>query len=184
MFDTPIFTLDDVRNIRKVSVNINDFEMFAVEAQRNYLSKLLGDKLYTQLILNPTEARMIDLIDGKIYQDGGREVIFRGVKVYLCYVWLYLFHVSSSVKQTPVGAVTFKDEEAEHAEISKSGQFERDHFIKSADGMDDGILRFLRRNRNTYPEFSESRQIKQASKDNIVFRSFGSTYYPPDNFIC
>jgi len=183
MFDTPIFSLDDVREVRKVSVNINDFNVYAVEAQRNYLSKLLGDKLYTAMIAAPAEARMVDLINGKIYQDGGRDVIFRGVKVYLCYVWLYLYTISSANKQTPIGAMMFKDEEAEHSNTSRAGQIERDHFIKSADAMDDTIIRFLEKNSTIYPEFSESRRVKQASRDNLTFRSFGKTIFPPDNFI-
>ena len=184
MFDPVVFTIDDVREVRKVSVNIEDFDQFAVEAQRNYLSKLLGDALYTAMVSNPTEARFVELLDGTIYNDGGRDKIFRGCKLYLSYVWLYLYHVGSATKQTPIGAMIFKDEFAEHGDTSRSGTVERDHFIKSADGMDESILLFLDRNRNTYPEFAESMQIKQASRDNLTFRAYGRRILPPDNFIC
>lgn len=184
MFDTPVFTLTDVRNIRKdVSVNIDDFTQYAVEAQRNYLSKLLGDKLYTALVTTSAEARFVDLLDGKIYQDGGRDVIFRGLRVYLSYVWLYLYSVGSNSSLTPIGAQMFTDELAIAASDRKTARDNTDHFIKSADGFDESILRFLTRNRVTYPEFTESFQIKQASNDNFQFRSFGRTYRPPNNVI-
>lgn len=184
MFDTPVFTLADVRTIRKdVSINIDDFDQYAVEAQRNYLSKLLGDKLYTALIAAPTEARFVDLLDGKIYQDGGRDVIFRGLKVYLSYVWLFLYSVGSSSSLTTTGPRIFKDELAIEAYNKKEARDNKDHFIKSADGFDESILRFLRSEKVTYPEFEESFQIKQASNDNFQFRSFGRTYRPPNNVI-
>lgn len=184
MFDNPVFSLADVRNVRKdVSVNIDDFDQYAVEAQRNYLSKLLGDKLYSALITSPTDVRFTTLLDGEIYQDGGRDVIFRGLKVYLCYVWLYLYSVGSNSSLTPIGARIFNDELAMAASDRKAARDNQDHFIKSADGMDEGILRYLNRKKDDYPEFSESFQIKQASKDNITFKTFGRSHRPPNNFI-
>lgn len=184
MFDTLVFTLNDVRTVRKdVSINIDDFDQYATEAQRNYLAKLLGDRLYTALVTTPTEERFAKLLDGEIYQDGGRDVIFRGVKIYACYVWLYLYSVGSNSSLTPIGARMFNDELAEFASDRKSARDNQDHFIKSADGMDESILRYLERNRDTYPEFSESFQIKQASNDAIQFRTFGRTHRPARNFI-
>lgn len=183
MFDILVFTLDDVRDIRKdTSVNIEDFDQYAKEAQRNYLRKLLGAQLYTSLVNNPTEPRMIDLLDGVIYSDG-RDVIFDGVKLYLSYIWLYLYSIGSSSTLTPIGAQIFKDELSEHAANRKEARDNRDHFLKSADGLEETILRYLDRNRSTYPEFSESYQIKQASGDNITFRTFGKPRRPPRNTV-
>jgi len=176
-FDTPVFTLDDVREVRKdVSINIDDFDQYAVEVQRNYLSKLLGDKLYNALVANPVEARMVTLLDGEIYQDGGREVTFRGLKVYLSYVWLYLYSAGSNSSVTPIGIEMFKDELAERASDRKAGRDNTDHFIKSGDGLEEGILRYLENKKSTYPEFDESFQIKQAQNDNLQFRTFGRSY--------
>lgn len=184
MFDVPVFTLDDVRNIRKdVSVNVDDFTQYAVESQRNYLSKLLGDKLYAALVADPAEVRFVTLLDGEIYQDGGRDVIFRGVKVYLCYVWLYLYSAGSNSSLTPIGARIFNDELAIAASDRKAARDNTDHFIKSADGMDESILRYLSRNKTTYQEFTESFQIKQASNDNIQLKTFGRRHIPPYNII-
>ena len=181
-FDTPLFTIDDVRLIRKVSVTIDDFDMYAVEVQRNYLSKLLGDRLYSALIDSSTDQRMVDLLDGVIYQDG-RDVIFRGLKPYLSYLWLYLYSVDSSINHTPIGAMMFKDEFAEHASSQKAGNDARAHFISSADGMEESILRFLNRKISDYPEFHDSEQIEQAERDNITFKVIGKSYKSPNNFI-
>ena len=183
-FDTLIFTLDDVRAIRgDVSVNIDDFNQYAVEAQRNYLSKLLGDKLYTARLNDLEGSRFVDLIEGVIYQDGGNEVIFRGVKIYISYIWLYLYLIGSNSSLTPIGARIFKDDFAIEAYNRKETQDNANHFIKSADGMEDSILRFLNRKRDIYPEFSQSKQIQQADQDNIQFRSSGSTWFTPNNFV-
>ena len=176
-FDTPVFSLEDVRTVRKdVSINIDDFDQYAVEAQRNYLSKLLGDKLYTALVDAPTDARMVTLLDGEVYQDGGRDVIYRGLTVYLSYVWLYLYAAGSNSSLTPIGAQRFIDELSESASDRKAARDNTDHFIKSADGMEEGILRYLDNKNTTYPEFDESIQIKQAQNDNIQFRTFGRSY--------
>lgn len=177
MFDSLIFSLADVRNIRKISVNIDDFEMYANEVQRNYLQKLLGDKLYTAMLLNIEDERFQDLINGKIYTNG-RDIIFRGLKIYCSYLWLYLYVNDSDTNITPIGVRIFKDEGASHADKKTV----REHFLKSADGLEEPILRFLDFHQNLYPEFSESKKIEQAKKDNMVFGVVGKSYYPPFNF--
>ena len=183
-FDIPIFTLNDVRQVRKdVSVNIDDFEQYAIEAQRNYLSKLLGDKLYKAMVDNQAEARMVNLIEGEVYTDGGKDVIFRGVKIYTVYIWLYLYSLASSASLTPIGSRIFKDVLAEEASQMRATKQNTDHFLGSADGMEESIIRYLDKKRSIYPEFVDSFQIRQASKDNFTFRSWGRTWTKPDNFI-
>lgn len=177
MYDSLIFDLTDVRMIRKVSVNIDDFDMYAQEVQRNYLQKLLGDKLYTAMILAPEEARFSDLINGTIYEDG-RDVIFRGLKIYCSYLWLYLYINDSEMNITPLGARIFKDDQADVANTKLA----REHYIKSADGLEEPILRFLEVNNATYPEFSESYKVEQAKKDNMTFSVIGRSYTAPKNY--
>lgn len=187
MQDKLLFSLDDVRQIRKVSVNIDDFDMYAQEVQRNFLQKLLGDKLYLALQEDldgsglPQSARFVELVDGMNYTNS-REIIFRGVKLYCCYVWLYLYLNESANKITPLGAKLFKDEHAEEAEAKQSYRNARDHFIKSADGLEEPTLRFLRFKQSTYPEFIESSQIETAKLNNNSFKIFGSKISPPNEF--
>ena len=179
-FDTLIFTLEDVRTVRKVSVNIDDFDMYAVEVQRNYLTKLLGDKLYTALLGDlaagvPQTQKYVDLVDGKIYEDG-EDVIFRGVKLYCSYLWLHLYMSQGDINHTPTGTMLFKDEFAEREERNGNYKNAQAHYIAAANGMEEGILNFLRKYATTYPEFSESPQIEQAEMDDMTFLPIGKTY--------
>ena len=188
MFDKLIFTLADIRLIRKVSVNIDDFDLYAQEVQRNFLQKLLGDKLYTALQADldannaPQEDRFADLINGEIYTDG-HDIIYRGLKLYCSYVWLYLYINEASTQITPLGAMMFKDEQAESAEGKQSFRNARDHYIRAADGLEEPILRYLRHKENLFPEFSESAQIETAEKSNFAFKVIGQRIIPPNEFL-
>lgn len=178
MFDNLIFSLDDVRLVRKVSVNIDDFDMYAQEVQRNYVEKILGAKLYAAmlagLVEDPIPAKWSELVDGVEYEDG-KTVIFRGLKIYCSYLWLYVYSLDSDVAVTPIGSRLFKDEHSEQAKTKQA----IDHYIAAASGMESGILDFLRAKASTYTEFSESLQIQQAKNDSTTFRVIGKTYLKP-----
>ena len=181
-FDTLIFTLADVRLVRKsVSINIDDFDMYAQEVQRNYLEKLLGAKLYAAMLAAPAEARFVNLIDGVNYDNGG-EIIFRGVKLYCSYLWLHLYAGMGGVNHTPIGNALFKDDNSNQGEASKYQRNAAAHYIGSADGLEGSILDYLTFSASTFPEFSESKQIEQASEDNVNFKVIGNKYSPPNNF--
>lgn len=178
MFDDLIFTLEDVRLVRKVSVNIDDFDMYAQEVQRNYLEKILGAKLYAAMLaglaVEPVAGKWTDLVNGKSYEDG-KTVLFRGLKIYCSYLWLYVYTLDSDMAITPTGSKLFKDEYSEPAKTKQA----IDHYIAAASGMEDGILNYLRANASTYTEFSESSQITQAKNDNATFRVIGKRYTTP-----
>lgn len=179
MFDNILFTLEDVRLVRKVSVNVDDFELYAKEVQINYLTKVLGDSLYNSLMNSPGEARMINLLDGVIYQYGGRDVIFRGIKRYLSYLWLYVYAIDSDIQHTKIGTMIFKDEFAERANKMKSYTDSRAHYIASAEGEEINILLYLNRNINIFPEFHDSFQQRPSENSNITFKAFGKSYKGP-----
>ena len=188
ILDKAIFTSDDIREVKKISVNIDDVNQYARLAQANYLQKLIGDKLYAALLADldsegiPQTKRFEELIDGVLYTDG-HDIIFRGVKLYCVYLWLHLYMADSAIAITPTGARIFKDEDAEFSEAKKSYRNAEAHFIGAADGLEEPILRFLRSKSSVYPEFSESLQIEQAEMDNITFKPLGNSFTPPDNFI-
>ena len=188
ILDKAIFTLDDIREVKKVSVNIDDVPQYARLAQMNYLQKLLGDKLYTALQADldvngdPQTPRFEELINGVVYTDG-HDTIFRGVKLYCVYLWLHLYTADSAIAITPTGARIFKDEDAKFTEAKKSYRNSEAHFIAAADGLEEPILRFLDFKSSIYPEFTESLQIEQAKDDNLTFRAFGNSFDSPNNFI-
>lgn len=183
MTDELIFTLADVNSIRSVSTNIEDFEQYARLAQMNYLQKLLGDKLYTSLQNDlssgiPASNRFTELVNGVVYQDG-RDVIFRGVKLYCVYVWLHLYMAESALAITPTGGKIFKDEQADYNEAKKAFRNAEARFIAAADGLEEPILNFLRVKYSVYPEFEESQQIEQAKNDNLTFKVIGKSFNAP-----
>lgn len=186
MTDELFFTLDDVRAIRKVSVNINDFDVYAQEVQINYIEKILGPDLYTALLADlvsgvPQTQKYIDLVDGKTYTKDGKKVTFRGLKKYCSYLWIYVYLLDGSLQITPIGAKIFKDEEADHAEGNQANRQLRDHSIRMADSMEEGIIDFLENDNATYPEFSLSDKEEPASEDNFTFNVIGNSYFPPKN---
>ena len=181
--DTLIFTLDDVQQIRKVSVNIEDFDIFAREAQITYLEKVLGPKLYnafiSELQMASVPQRSIDLLNGVVYNNT-REINYRGVKPYLCYVWLYLYSLESATAVTPTGSRIFKDERAEYSEKFVALKSSQKNYMNGATAYENGVLEFLRNNTSVYPEFQESNEIEVAKKTDYTFKVQGRTYDFPD----
>ncbi len=171
--DNLIFTLNDVRTIRLVSLNIEDFDVFALEVQTNYLQKLIGDSLYLAMTSAPGDPRFVKLIDGTNYAPGGRTVIFRGVKRYCCYLWLYRYISAGALNMTPVGPQIFNDPDSTPAIGGQDYRNETRHYIAMADALEEPILQFLSYNQGEYPEFHEGGRVEQAESDNIEFRAFG-----------
>lgn len=188
ILDKAIFTLEEVRTIKNVSVNIDDFAQYARQAQTRYLQKLLGDKLYKAMLDDldgsnvPQTPRFVALLDGEVYVDG-RSIIFRGIKEYCIYVWLHLYMAEGALNITPLGANLFKDEHAEYNESKKAFRNAEANYIGAANGLEDPTLRYLRKNADTYPEFEESLQIEQAENDDLTFRVVGRSFDTPDNFL-
>lgn len=181
MIDAQFFTLDDIQTVRKVSVNIDDFNQYAQEVQRNYVQRLLGTELYLALIDDlvlgiPQTQRFVDLVDGVRYSVGSEEFVLRGVKLYASYLWLYIYMMDSEVQITPIGTQMFRDEAAEKT----SKQQAQAHFIRSAEGLEDGIIHYLDNNHPTYPEVRYSEE--PAEKDNFSFKVVGRRYTAPDEF--
>ena len=183
MTDAQFFTLDDIQAVRKVSVNIDDFDLYAQEVQRNYVQKILGTQLYLDLIDDlvlgvPTAQRFIDLVDGVRYSIGTKEYVFRGVKLYASYLWLDSYMMDSEVQITPIGTQLFKDEAAQ----ATSKQQSTAHYRRSAEGLEDGILHFLNNNRDTYPEFDQYDGEQPAEENNFSFKVIGKRYTPPNEY--
>lgn len=182
MTDALFFTLNDVRAIRKVSVNIDDFDLYAQEVQRNYVQKLLGPKLYLLMIDDldagaPQATRFQELINGVRYTIGNSQYIQRGLKMYACYLWLRDYALESETNITPLGVRMFKDEASELADAKQI----RAHFIRSAEGIEDGIVHFLNHNNAAYPEYSEASGEEPAEDNNFSFKVIGQRYTPPTN---
>lgn len=185
MTDKLFFQLDDVRAIRKISRHMDNFEVIAREVQMSYVEKILGPRLYAALqddIVGgfAQQDRFVELVEGVRYDDNGDLFIYRGLKDYACYIFLYLQMLEGGLQVTPIGAQLFKDEEAEHSNQKQEGRQLRDHSIRMADAMEEGIIRFLEKD-NRFPEYDTSDKEEPARDSNNSFEPFVTTFYTPFN---
>ena len=182
MTDQVIIKIDDVREIRNLSNNVDYFDKYAREVQYKYLQPLLGDELYAAMLDDldvngdPQTTRFIDLLDGQRYIFENRTRIFRGVKMYCSYLWLYMAPLDSEVNLTPIGAQIYRDQEAESAKGKQAYAQMRDECIKTASDMEEQIQDYLRTNQADFPEWKEGESVEVAERTNIVYRVHGTTF--------
>ncbi len=177
--DKLIFTFEDVKTVRKVSNNITDFEDYALEVQSMYIQKLIGDPLYIKMTGDPGAARFAGLINGARYKRGAVEVIYRGLKYYACYLWLYIYSRESGASITPIGVQTYVDDDSDPSVGKTAYKNATNHYLAMADAQEECILAFLDAHSSQYPEFSHSKRIEPAEEDNIVFNVSPKLYKPP-----
>lgn len=185
MLDKLFFTLENVRQVRKVSKNIDNFEVIAREVQINYVERLIGSDLYAALQDDliggfPQQERFVELLEGVRYEHNSRVITFRGLKDYCCYVFIYLDLLEGGLQVTPIGAQMFVDEEAKAANNSQQFRQMRDHCIQVADNKEEGIVHFLENSVN-FEEFDRGRSEEPARNSNFSFKAFGCTNYVPTN---
>lgn len=169
-----LFEQSDVRAIRKIATTFNaeTFDPFALEVQRDYLPRILGASLYTDLIENPTDANNVRLLEGEIYTDNrGEEVIYEGLKVYLSYLWIYTFAREGNLKYTEVGISQYQDDNSERAE-NRSDQDTKIQIGKNANLQGRETIKFLTDNRDDFPLFVTGlKKPSQISTWNVAGRS-------------
>lgn len=186
MTDKLFFRLEDVRAVRSnVSVHVDNFDAIAKEVMMNYVERLLGGSLYAALQDDlqggfAQSERFQELLTGVRYESDGLTRIFRGLKTYACYCWIYLWMLEDGIQLTPIGSQVFKDEEAESAEGKRKYAQLRDHTIRMADGMEEGIRDFLEKD-DRFPEYALSKKEEPAEDSNFTFRAIGTTFAAPDN---
>lgn len=184
--DKIFFRLDDVREIRtSVSKNVDNFEVIAREVMINYIERILGSDLYAALQDDlrggfATSDRFKELIEGVRYEHQNKTKIFRGLKQYACYCWLYLWLLDDGIQITPIGSQLFKDEEAEFAQGKRQYEQLRNHSIRMADGIEEDIKDFLEKD-TRFPEYAKSSKEEPAEGSNFTFKTIGDTYNSPFN---
>lgn len=153
MVDLQLITLADVRRVHNVSQQIADFHVYAGEAQSLYVQKLLGDPLYLALLGAVGDARFQTLMDGCTYGDGPS--IFRGLRAYICYIWLFLYSTHSTAKLTPTGIRRYTDPESEDVDGARAGKAITSHFKDTATALGKGVVAYLGTALDTYPEYAK-----------------------------
>ena len=81
-----LITYSEQQTIRPISDNLADkFDMWALEVQERDLKKLLGQKMYLDLVANPTESKYVELLDGGAFTIDDFEYTQKGLKYVLAY---------------------------------------------------------------------------------------------------
>lgn len=95
----------DISVFRQVSKSVADAKInpFIADAQTLDLLPLLGEKLYFDLLANPTN--YIDLINPKIYTFDNQNIESPGIKIILCHFAYARYIMHGSQTDTPFGMV-------------------------------------------------------------------------------
>ncbi len=153
MDDRIIIKIEDVREKHPVSTEIQSFDAWAREAQMGYVQPLIGDALYKKLMDSPADALITKLVEGGTYGTGDNLVIYRGLRAYACYIWLYLYSIHASAKLTPIGTMAYTDPDSEHAGAAKAGKALTEHFKAIAGKLEASVEAFLAKHAGEYPEY-------------------------------
>ena len=83
MNDTPLITLADIWEIRKIAANYDTdkTDNFIQLAQIQHLRPLIGAGLYLDLINNATSPNYAKLIDGDTYTDANGETVKNAITI-------------------------------------------------------------------------------------------------------
>ena len=171
-----LITNTEVRSVRYITENYDatKFALFAREIQRDYVMPLLGTDLYIDLLDNVSSQIYVDLLDGKDYQDSGSTVRFQGLKLYIIYMWLWLYAREGGVQLTESGREDFIFENSSQTTPGLSDEVISQYF-SSANAIADQIKKFLEDNSDDYPEYKSS-EVETKQTKSFSFSVLGESH--------
>lgn len=107
-----LITLDDIIQYRQISTSVNHkyLNPYIMNAQRVDVLKLVGERLYIDLITN-TENHT-ELLEGGIYTHEGETFMFDGLKKVLAAYTYARYYYAGGAVDTPFGVVQKKSEDS------------------------------------------------------------------------
>lgn len=166
---TKIMTLDDVRALSPMSVNVDDDKLLnsLLFCQDVYISKAVGEPLYNQLIdqiaTPPISAANLILLNGNGYAFGGLRV---------CLAW-YTYWKSLTYINYSVTKKGLNKKFDPNAETVDSGDFNiiRSDALTVAEGYERQIIDFLTVDSETttpiYPLYKQAKDDREVSKPRV-----------------
>lgn len=113
----PLIQLEDIENVSPISKSINSehrVEPFILEAQRFDLFDLLGKDLFYDFFANLTDAKYVELLNGKTYVNSdGITIEYSGLKNFLSYYTLSRFLPKQQFHITKSGLSKKRTEESD-----------------------------------------------------------------------
>ena len=142
-------------------------EAMIAEAQRVELKPRLGDALYIELTKDQPEDRFTVLLDGGVWECGGRAVgLLTGIKTALAYYALARIIRDGNIQATTYGAAIKDDQYSQDPEKTERQRQYRELFAQ-ADAYMAEALRYLAQNRDKFPEFNVCKRSMRSNRMTI-----------------
>jgi hypothetical protein len=166
-----LITIEDIKKIRSISNVINsdkDIMPFVYEAQDVEIKRILGELLYTDLIVtydgeglgNSTPAKYLELLNGKQYTYNSNTYLFNGLKQIIAYYSYYSFlkqwgvHITNAGLQVKTGDMSLPVEDATRGRMLADVKSKLSSFV-------DDLNKFLIRNKDTYPLYYKYCEVSE-----------------------
>ena len=152
-----LITIDDVRGYRDVDISYSTerFNSFLKDVQENELKDLLGDALWLDFFKNITDAKYIDLLNGKEYTYNNQTILYQGLKPFLCWAWLLKLPLEGNNHHTQSGDFAYI-----HDTVSRPSKYEvmqvTESYKSSKIVQRNGVIRFLNENSQDYALWASS----------------------------
>lgn len=177
--DKTLITIEDVRLVRYLSKNyeFDKFQALCLEVQRNYVLPLLSAELYTDLITGENSESNLnyrDLLDGIDWADGDRKIRMQGLKLYIVYMFLYLFMKEGGLSFTETGAGEYNFTEMKDKKNPLSVDA-INNFFNSAKEIANSVTYYLEKNITDYPKYKTS-YVQTSQTETMNFRILGEDY--------
>lgn len=124
--------------------------------------------------LQTTSDIYFDLLEGKEYTYQNKKVNFRGSKIYLIYLFLYLYFKEGDINYSDSGKKTYNVENSTDARTPLNSSITSNHFT-NAQNFGEDITKYLNDNSADYPLF-ESSETNQNVNFRFGFNVLGANY--------
>lgn len=170
MIITPIITLDNIRAIKSIALNIQqakELTPYIVEAQNFDLSKFMGDSFFLDLVndynSSPSLANYSLLYNGGNYTHEGKSYYFSGIKDLLVYYSYARYVNNSGVIATPTGFVAKTNNYSEQV-TDKTISRLVDTARTCANLIEDSLNQYLNRKTSEYPLWEKFKRVSNRTK--------------------
>lgn len=180
--ETLLVTIANVQTVRALasSYDQDKFNSYLREVQREYVRLLIGNELYIDLLANTTAENYAELLDGVAYESDGNQISFYGLRMYIIYMWLYLYSKEGGIVYSETGKSEF-----DFSEVKKpSSGLTQDvisQFQFKAKIYADQVIKYLEDNATKFPKYKLS-VINTKQTKSFMFNVIGESY-PKDGVL-
>ena len=144
----------------KVTGGVDNFTQLEIEVEQNEMSKLLGMALLLDIQNNSTDAKYVDLLDGKTFKNClDQTVKFYGIRYQIAYMNFSEYIPTSQIADTFTGMVQKNRNETQP--ISQGAVKQQQARVREIALTDFEVMKvFLNENSDTYPLWNNGKTKK------------------------